>query len=100
MRELTAADYSWVNKEVSRFVASGALPAHECDDARQEGYLALLECAQRFNNGHFYGFAVLRVRGAMMDQMRRFGRYRGRGGHVFIHLEESPVLMRSFYGEA
>lgn len=59
------------------------LPAWiDLDDLMQEGYLALIQAAKRYRNGPviFGKFAQLRVRGAMLDSIRR--RHWTYGTHV------------------
>jgi RNA polymerase sigma factor for flagellar operon FliA len=49
-------------------------PGVEAEDLMQAGLVALTECAQHHNGSHLDGFAAyakMRVKGAMIDQLRR-----------------------------
>lgn len=52
----------------------------ELDDLRQDGALGLLKAARRFDphsNDNLEGFSIARVRGAMLDGIRRWTGVRG-----------------------
>jgi len=61
-----------VRRQASRMI--GRLPANvELDDLIQAGTMGLMDAMQRFEQGHgaeFETFAMLRVRGAMLDELR------------------------------
>ncbi|MGB1580575.1 MAG: RNA polymerase sigma factor FliA [Nevskiales bacterium] len=79
---LTANDYVEQNYELVTRIAyhlAARLPASvEVDDLIQAGLIGLLEASQNYDDSHdagasFSTFASLRIRGAMLDEVRRNG---------------------------
>lgn len=66
-------DYSPLVKRVVRQLASQAGVAIDREDMEQIGLMALLEALRRYGDldEGFIGYAVLRVRGAILDELRR-----------------------------
>ena len=94
--EMFGADtYNWVNNIAKKAVRhSGFRNSHQ-DDLRGEAFLALSECKQKFNpeaGVPFRAFAYTRVRGAMIDYLRK--EFRG-GIMDQIPLESLPCEVES-----
>lgn len=73
------------------------------DDLRQEGALALFHCAAHFNPaiGDFGSYAALRVRGAMLDAVRKETGVRsesdGEGGRVLMGVHRDHIELREWH---
>jgi len=66
-------EYMPLVRRVVRNLASQASAAMERDDMEQVGLMGLLEALRRYGtpDGGFAGFAALRIRGAILDELRR-----------------------------
>lgn len=81
--ELTALYGGWIKRMA--LLLKARMPWAEFDELLQWGALGMMEAMQRFDAGHgvsFQAFASRRIRGAMIDGLRREGARR-RGEIVF-----------------
>ncbi|OUS11512.1 hypothetical protein A9Q89_08525 [Gammaproteobacteria bacterium 53_120_T64] len=73
--EKLVADYLHLVKKIAFHIAA-RLPANiDVDDLTQVGLIGLLEAAKSYRHGHgasFETFAGIRIRGAILDEVRRF----------------------------
>ncbi len=62
-------------KRIAQHLAARLPPTVDTDDLMQAGAVGLLECANRFDPSHgasFATYASIRIRGAMLDELRRY----------------------------
>lgn len=81
--DLTALYGGWVKRMA--LLLKARMPWAELDELLQWGALGMMEAMQRFDTGHgvsFQAFAARRIRGAMIDGLRREGARR-RGEIIF-----------------
>ena len=74
-----------VNQLAKRLVNALDLPRHAHDDLVAGGYLGLVEAAERFDPSQaasFRTFAIYRIRGAMIDTLRRTSDFSGKAYRV------------------
>lgn len=64
----------WAANQAKKLFYNGAFPLIDCDDYIQYGYLGLLEAIDNYEDrgGNFKSFAVLRVRGAVLNAVYKF----------------------------
>ena len=82
-RALTALYGGWIKRMA--LLLKARMPWAELDELLQWGAIGMMEALQRFDVSHgvtFQGFAARRIRGAMIDGLRREGSRR-RGETVF-----------------
>lgn len=107
MREAAAALLAQVEGDVrvmarvfgrkGRRAGPSARAAVEVDDLRQVGMLAAWRCADRFDAGRgaqFSTFSAMRIRGAMLDELRRcwgVGRRAARGRGLLVEMDREAV---------
>ncbi|POA99932.1 RNA polymerase sigma factor FliA [Chromobacterium sinusclupearum] len=68
------ATYAPLVKRAARQLASQAGGVFDREDMEQIGLMALLDCLRRYGgepDERFAGFAMLRIRGAILDELRR-----------------------------
>ncbi len=78
--ELIEQYQGYVKATVRKLIAYMGLPANRFDDFVSAGYLGLVEAAGRFDsrtNDSFQNYAFLRIRGAVIDSIRRDSDLRG-----------------------
>lgn len=63
----------WIVAAVAGAICNGSTPVMIKEDAISEGYVALVEAAGKFRGptAKFTGYAYTRVRGAIVDELRR-----------------------------
>lgn len=67
-------DYLHLVKKIAFHIASRLPPGIDIDDLTQVGLIGLLEAAKNYRKGHgasFETFAGIRIRGAILDEVRR-----------------------------
>lgn len=68
-------DYLHLVKKIAFHIAARLPAGIDIDDLTQVGLIGLLEAAKSYRNGHgatFETFAGIRIRGAILDEVRRF----------------------------
>lgn len=73
-RSLLIERYLPLAKELSRRVRTTETPVTDCDDLASAAFLGLIDAVDRFEPGRgvpFEAYARLRIRGAMIDELRR-----------------------------
>lgn len=93
--QLTALYGDWV-KRIALLLKS-RMPWAELDELLQWGAVGMMEAMQRFDPSHgvsFQGFAARRIRGAMIDGLRREGARR-RGQVVFEPADVEAAAVES-----
>jgi RNA polymerase sigma factor for flagellar operon FliA len=94
-QELVEQYHGYVSKVVGRLIKLMNLPAALKEDFLSAGFLGLVEAAERFDpsKGHDFGaFAHLRIRGAVIDHIRRSSEISRRPYRVLKALEAAQSM--------
>ncbi|MEZ4753616.1 MAG: sigma-70 family RNA polymerase sigma factor [Bdellovibrionota bacterium] len=86
----------YVHFVVGKLISSLRLPKNQFDEYVASGYLGLVEAAERFDPSQgtsFKNYAFLRIRGAIIDNIRRSADVSGRG-YRYIKTFEAIQFLR------
>ncbi|MEM7708355.1 MAG: RNA polymerase sigma factor FliA [Pseudomonadota bacterium] len=73
--QILIEEHTGLIKKIALHLAARVPPTVDMDDLIQAGAIGLLESAQRFDPSHgasFATYASIRIRGAMLDELRRY----------------------------
>jgi len=72
--DINVEDYAYLVKRIAHHIIARMPSSVQVDDLIQSGMIGLLEAAQKYDSGKgasFETYAGIRIRGAMVDEMRR-----------------------------